>query len=1818
MHTSARRFPVLLACLLLILSALPGRAQTANAEVTTRVRQTIEKLSSYPTRVPGSPGNKAAADYLAAQLEEIGLQNVRLEKYEVTAPVTKEDATLTLANGTVKLFPMYPNQVVPSTTPAQGIRGALVYAGMGRPRDFNGLPIEGSIVVLDFNSGINWITAADLGARAIIFLEPETITRGEAENKFAAMPIELPRYYAPREAAQKIWASLGLRQNAQRFAPPVMAGSYLSSGANYSFVDGHVKWLDKPLTDDERKAQTSSDATVKSLVRWERVPAYNVVGELPASGQAMGGKDGAGNTVVINSYFDSMAITPDLAPGAEAAGNAAALLEVARYFKNRPAPYKLQFVLDGAHHLALAGMRQFAARHFSDIDGSGGDAKKKEIAAYRAFIGIDLSSRTETLGVFAKSSFYNQMGTGDNILLTRFGGYTKQLGIFAKKEAQRRKVRDDEFFVDGVTAIEGRNWRSYLPSLVAFDSEVAMMAQVPAISFATANDARILQDTPFDQPAKVGIENLSKQIDTLTAMLGKSFTPRQNKGKTTTDIELFPAKTALSNNFGYVVGRGMYRDIAGSSSFLPETPMPDEQLIPTLTTERKDKLAAIEREPELTAVEKKKRLDEANAKYDTTLKEMQGATAVGYVLERVRDYKSYSGVRGAFVERATIATAALKKGERARTQFVFVGPRVGDTQGGGGITSEFQAYTVGRPGLITFAPDKGAESQRFSPMFTTTVPATSFKVKELNQFNPDVTLVAFPCRATTFADTVDQRYFSVLTEMTVFDAATDAAPVEYGFLAPQLAPGVSDLEPAAVVFSKPGSRFKLLMAQGLLGKRLVVLNTDPSSIDTTDTKAINNNASDQGGEDAEGELARSKGIFYEGAGVKTPGQDILEKQALASLKAVAPGEVSEDYNAATNANTGTAGIPAQSLQEDETRPNRVVHVAYQVARDLWTLDQQRIRLLKGFGITNQRVDDLHEAAGGKTKDMISAPVGGSIGTAQTALANFKYDAFYLNSRRAFGLESRAYPDVEATSQDVLKGIIFYLALLLPFAFFLERLIFGFPDVRKQITGMTIIFLAIFMGIRYVHPAFELTPTPFIILLAFIILALTVVVTLFLSSKFESEIKRMKQGVHFADVGRLSTLGAAFGLGIANMRRRPMRTTLTCVTLVLLTFTVLSFTSVTASISNFARPYGKEGEKPAYKGLMVRQPDWSALQQAAVNSLQSEFSQRFGDVARRSWYLSRNQTEALQLRVNNSQIPNRFFYSPALLGLSPEEKSIDSPVVKTLLPGASRWFEPGETEVAIVPLAVLLPPKQNADDPKKDSYTGPPLELTPQNAIGSRIQVAGKDLTIIGIYDSAKLEKLRDLDNEQFTPVNYQSDQNKAAQSATELSGSKGQEAAVQSYEHMNANAMLILPYETVLTLGGTTRSMAAGFRDDKVAKDELQGLMQRAALGIFGATVEDGQLVSRLYSSVESTSYEGFVALLVPILIAAAIIANTMLGSVFERTREIGIYSSVGLAPIHVAALFIAEAAVYAVLGSISGYLIAQFVAKIVTNYGLLQGITLNYSSSSAVISTLIVMATVLLSTLYPAIIASNMSSPDTDRKLKMNEPVGDVWRFQFPFTVSGQQPLGVAQFLTEFFETHTDTSVGRFYTDQVSYTALSLREAVAVLNDFPGGSSTHTNGHANGTTKISDATIARSMDEPGIVVDNAGVVAEDVPQGPTILELDSIAAPPDTEVYRLAMRVWLAPFDMGVSQDTDIMLIPSNEPGLYELQLKLVRQSGEIAAWKRVNRAFISDLRKQLLLWRTIKRDVQREYILRGRAHVAHHDLPTEPVGAAITEMAV
>ena len=174
----------------------------------------------------------------------------------------------------------------------------------------------------------------------------------------------------------------------------------------------------------------------------------------------------------------------------------------------------------------------------------------------------------------------------------------------------------------------------------------------------------------------------------------------------------------------------------------------------------------------------------------------------------------------------------------------------------------------------------------------------------------------------------------------------------------------------------------------------------------------------------------------------------------------------------------------------------------------------------------------------------------------------------------------------------------------------------------------------------------------------------------------------------------------------------------------------------------------------------------------------------------------------------------------------------------------------------------------------------------------------------------------------------------------------------------------------------------------------------------------------------------GLSDVIIPLVLGGLIIFSTMLGSVAERGREIFIYASLGLAPIHIAALFLVEAGIYAVIGGMSGYMLAQLIVAMLgfaADLGFGVQPDINYSSFTAVITILMVMATVLLSALYPAMVASRSARPGEDTDFKVPEPDGDVISIPFPFTVAKRDILGLLAFLKTYFDANTEASVGCF-----------------------------------------------------------------------------------------------------------------------------------------------------------------------------------------------
>jgi hypothetical protein len=79
---------------------------------------------------------------------------------------------------------------------------------------------------------------------------------------------------------------------------------------------------------------------------------------------------------------------------------------------------------------------------------------------------------------------------------------------------------------------------------------------------------------------------------------------------------------------------------------------------------------------------------------------------------------------------------------------------------------------------------------------------------------------------------------------------------------------------------------------------------------------------------------------------------------------------------------------------------------------------------------------------------------------------------------------------------------------------------------------------------------------------------------------------------------------------------------------------------------------------------------------------------------------------------------------------------------------------------------------------------------------------------------------------------------------------------------------------------------------------------------------------------------------------------------------------------------------------------------------------------------------------------------------------------------------------------------------------------------------------------------------------------------------------------YIIELMSWVAPFDLGVSQKVQLRTIPTDMEDVFEIGLHLDRVSGDVSSWRRVNRRFLNTLRKQFLIWRTLRAEERDRYL--------------------------
>jgi hypothetical protein len=542
-----------------------------------------------------------------------------------------------------------------------------------------------------------------------------------------------------------------------------------------------------------------------------------------------------------------------------------------------------------------------------------------------------------------------------------------------------------------------------------------------------------------------------------------------------------------------------------------------------------------------------------------------------------------------------------------------------------------------------------------------------------------------------------------------------------------------------------------------------------------------------------------------------------------------------------------------------------------------------------------------------------------------------------------------------------------------------------------------------------------------ILLGFLIVLISVGVTVLYSGKFRENLEelRSRRGkVAAAEVNTLGVVATAFALGLNNLHRRRVRTTLTCATLVVLTFAMICFTSVTTSVVDESTSIGRA----SYEGLLVKPERFAPVTASEVQGMQVRYGKRFVVAPRIAWIGDREKNlrimfpPELEAELVVGEGEPRQCRFETILQLSDREPLRE----KVHLLTRPRWFQPNPSG----PIGVFI-----------SDQMASVLGILPSqvDADAVNIQINGRSFHVLGIFDSTELDRLVDIDGRGLLPFDMPRLDPMAVSSvlSADNPGQYDILANNDSPRVLAKNAILAplgdlriaIPHGTARTLSVAVDMHHLPYRQ---AREQIDRYLEQSGQTAYYGLDDVGYVGRRTRQS----GFAGLLDLVLPLVLACVTVLNTMRGSIYERRDELYVYNAVGIAPRYIAFIFLAEGSVYAVVGSVLGFLLSQGVGKMLISLGWTGGMDMNYVSRVPIYTSLAIMGSVLLSTYFPARSAARIAAPAEDSGWRLGEPDGDLLAFALPFTFDPDDRIAVLAFFHRYLLDHGEGSSGQFLCD--------------------------------------------------------------------------------------------------------------------------------------------------------------------------------------------
>jgi len=457
--------------------------------------------------------------------------------------------------------------------------------------------------------------------------------------------------------------------------------------------------------------------------------------------------------------------------------------------------------------------------------------------------------------------------------------------------------------------------------------------------------------------------------------------------------------------------------------------------------------------------------------------------------------------------------------------------------------------------------------------------------------------------------------------------------------------------------------------------------------------------------------------------------------------------------------------------------------------------------------------------------------------------------------------------------------------------------FLFEKKFHKLLGTVISYIILLFSLYLMHPGIKILDRT--VLIGFSLFSLFICLGFILFLQIILKGKKAHGRVAFRNI-----IIPILSISKRSLRRRQLRLILTLTSVFLI---VSSFVALTSFTVDFGLAFGRVSKEiiPS-RGLLVRSPNSPVVE--AISPLSGG--------AGMSWYqpLEESFVEWFKAQSDIIKVAPKYDTSPCrqysganyplgylnkipifgVTGIVPSMEEEIFSLKKTVIEG--RYLQDDE-ENGIIVSEIL-----------KDK-----LNVNVNDVVQFRVMDKVLSLKIIGVLDDNLIEAIKDFDGQSILPKKI-------------IELWRVNEVIMEGFASCLANEIIITNLKMMPQITNMQLSRLDIIPDiDKDLRSYAKRITLNKGLKVWAST-EDGLYLTQLTSFFEGKG----LPILIPWLIVVLIVIVTILNSFNERKKEIVIYSSIGMNPLHITIIFLVEAAIIGIIGGAVGYLLGLFSYKII------------------------------------------------------------------------------------------------------------------------------------------------------------------------------------------------------------------------------------------------------------------------------------------------